>query len=108
MTARVTAPVKTVRYHDEARLEFLHEVGFYAAISPRLGERFDKAVEQAEKLAATYPESGAPFKYGTRRILTKKCPFSLVYVACGDEILVLAIAPFKRKPGYWRSRVTPV
>lgn len=98
-------PVRAVRYHDDARLEFLHEVGYYSAISPRLGERFDQAVAHAEMLAATYPDSGAPFKHGTRRILTKAFPFSVVYVSHPDEIVILAIAPFKRKPGYWRSRL---
>lgn len=48
--------MRGVRYHDDARLEFLHEVGFYSAINRRLGERFDKAVEQAEVFASTFPE----------------------------------------------------
>jgi hypothetical protein len=28
-----------------------------------------------------------------------------VYLQRGDEILVLAIAPDDKKPGYWRSRM---
>jgi len=34
--------VRAIRYHDEARLELVHEVGYYTAVSARLGERFDK------------------------------------------------------------------
>lgn len=105
MSAPVTAPARAIRYHEDARLEFLHEVGFYSAISRRLGERFDKAVEHAEVFASTFPELGSPFKYGTRRILTKKFPFSVVYIVNDNEILILAIAPFRRRPGYWRSRL---
>jgi hypothetical protein len=97
--------VKVVRYHDDARLELLHEVRFYTAISRRLGERFDKAVQVAEVRAAEFSESGSAYKHGTRRVFPKKFPFSVVYLTYEHEILILAIAPFKRKPGYWRSRL---
>ena len=32
--------MRAIRYHDEARLELIHEVGYYTAVSARLGERF--------------------------------------------------------------------
>ena len=44
--------VRVVRYHEEARLELLHEVGYYSAVSARLGERFDKTIQTAAKLQA--------------------------------------------------------
>jgi hypothetical protein len=46
--------VKALRYHEEDREEFLHEVRFYSAISKRLGERFDKAIQAAEARAADF------------------------------------------------------
>ena len=98
--------MKVLRYHEEAREEFLHEVRFYSAISPRLGERFDKAIQAAEARAAEFPEMGSPFKYGTRRIIPKRFKFSLVYVATDAEVIILAVAPFRRKPGYWKSRLS--
>jgi len=48
--------VNTVRFHDEARAELVHEVGFYTAVSRRLGERFDNAVKKAIYRAAAFPE----------------------------------------------------
>ena len=97
--------MKSVRYLDEARDEFLHEVAYFTAVSPNLGRRFDEAVQKAEALAAEFAEMGTPFKYGTRRVFTGKFKFSLVYLVCPDEVVIIALAPFKRKPGYWRSRV---
>lgn len=96
--------MRLVRYHEEAREEFLHEVRYFTAISPRLGERFDKAIQAAEVLAAEHPELGAPYKHGTRRVFPKKFKFSLVYVPLENEILILAVAPFRKRPGYWRAR----
>ena len=47
---------------------------------------------------------GSPYLFKTRRVFPKRFPFSVVYVQRRNEIVVLAVAPFRRKPGYWRSR----
>ena len=97
--------MKSVRYLDDAREELLHEVAYFTAISPDLGRRFDDAVQKAEALASEFAEMGTPFNYNTRRVFTGKFKFSLVYLVRTDEVIIIALAPFKRKPGYWRSRV---
>ena len=96
--------MRAIRYHDEARLELVHEVGYYSAISPRLGERFDNAIQAAAQRAAESPGLGSPYFYGTRKVFPGKFKFSLVYLTFEHEILILAIAPFSRRPRYWRSR----
>lgn len=96
--------MSSVRFHDAARSELAEEVLYYAEIDRRLGERLVAAVDRAVALAAEFPEMGAPYKFGTRRVFPKRFPFSVVYVRQGDEVVVLALAPFSRKPGYWRSR----
>ena len=94
-----------VRFHEAAVAELAWEVQYYAKISPRLGERFATVVERALAIAAEFPDMGAPHSYGTRRVFPKRFPFSVVYLHRNDEILVLAIAPDDRKPGYWLSRM---
>ena len=98
--------MKPVRYLDEARAEFLHEVQYFSAVSPGLGKRFDEAVQKAEALAAEFAEVGSPYKHGTRRVFPGRFKFSIVYLARPHEVVVVAVAPFKRKPGYWRSRIS--
>lgn len=93
-----------VYFHDAARSELAEEVLYYAEIDRRLGERLARAVERAVALAAEFPDMGSPYKFGTRRVFPKRFPFSVVYVQRRGEIFVLAVAPFRRKPGYWRSR----
>ena len=93
-----------VRFHGAALDEFSNEVSYYAAVAPRLGESFVVAVENATRLATDFPLMGATYKYGTRRVFPKRFPFSLVYLVRDDEIYILALAPFRKKPGYWRSR----
>ena len=70
-----------------------------------LGEAFVDSLERALKLAREFPEMGSPYKYGTRRVFPKRFPHSLIYVHRNDEVYVVALAPFRRKPAYWKSRV---
>lgn len=97
--------MRAVRYHPEARAEFLHEVEYYAAISARLAEHYDKAVQVAERHAASAPETWPKYKHRTRRIVDRQFKFSLVYLHNADEVHIVAVAPMKRKPGYWRARL---
>ena len=45
------------------------------------------------------------FLHGTRRVLLKKFKFSLVYLTHEQETYVVAVAPFRKKPGYWKKRL---
>ena len=97
--------MNSVLFHAEARAELIHEVGFYTAVSRRLGERFDMAVKSAVNRASEFPALGSPYFFETRRVFPKKFHFSIVYLTLGTEVFIVAIAPESRKPGYWRSRV---
>lgn len=97
---------KPLRFHSAALEELTAEAVYYESKSKGLGERFASEVEAATRIAAEFPEMGAPFKHGTRRVFPKKFPFSVVYRIQADEIVVLTVAPDARKPGYWRDRKT--
>lgn len=96
--------MKSVRFHAAALAELVHETLYYRGVSLSLGERLAAAVEQAAQLASEFPEMGSLYKYGTRRVFPRKFPFSLVYVVRESEVYILALAPFSKKPGYWRAR----
>ncbi|MBA2722421.1 MAG: type II toxin-antitoxin system RelE/ParE family toxin [Methylibium sp.] len=96
--------MKPVRFHPEAQVEFAAEAKYYDERSPGLGERFTSEIEAAVELASAFPQMGSPHKYGTRRVFPKRFPFSVVYQDLGFELVILAIAPFPRKPAYWRKR----
>lgn len=96
--------MKNIRFHDEARIEFLDQVAYYEEARIGLGDRFYNEVEIAVARAGRMPGLGSPHKYGTRRVYPKKFPFSIVYVVRELEIVVLAVAHFRRRPSYWRKR----
>lgn len=93
------------RFHRAALDEVEAEWARYTDINPMLGEAFTDSLEKALNLAREFPDMGSPYKYGTRRVFPKRFPHSLVYLHRNDEIFVVAVAPFKRKPAYWRARV---
>lgn len=98
--------MRTVRYHPDARAEFLNQVEYYIAIGARLAVRYDTAVHVAEQQAASAPETWPKYKQRTRRVVDRTFKFSLVYLLSESEIFVVAVAPMRRKPGYWRARLS--
>jgi hypothetical protein len=97
--------VKRARFLAAARLEYLAEVAYYSEIEAGLGLRFADAAEEATSRALAFPLAGSPEESDTRRVLLKDFPFSLIYRVEDDDILVIALAPQAKRPGYWRSRV---
>lgn len=81
-------------------LKFLDSVAYYETVQVGLGERFRQAVKAAVELAASFPYAGSPHKHGTRRVFPKKFPFSIVYLMGENEIVIFAVAHFKRRPEY--------
>ena len=96
--------MKPVRFVEEAQQEFLDQVSYYEERERGLGERFRQAVEAAAALASAHPKLGSPWKFRTRRVFPKGFKFSVVYRIEPTELVVFAVAHFRRRPTYWRRR----
>lgn len=97
--------MRAVRFLPAAEAEFLHEVEYYAAARNGIGVRFLAAVEAAVDRASRHPLGGAPSAFSTRSVLVKGFPFSIVYRATDAELLVVAVSPHRKRPGYWQPRL---
>jgi toxin ParE1/3/4 len=103
--------VKPVRYDPGAEAEYLGAVGWYMARNPIVAARFIDAVLEAETSIRENPSQwpnadGVPRRLDVRRCLVEDFPFAVVYVELDDEIMVIAVAHGKRRPGYWLARVS--
>lgn len=96
--------MKLVVFHPEAQEELLQEALYYNERSPTLGVRLINQIHEAIDLAAKMPGIGSPYVGKTRRVFPKDFPFSVVYQEIGDQLVVIAIASFKRQPAYWLDR----
>lgn len=91
-------------FHPEALAELQEQAVYYEEHNAGLGERFTAQVEAAVRLAASMPGIGSPYRHHTRRVFAKDFPHSIVYRETADALIILAVAPFRRKPDYWRHR----
>lgn len=89
-----------------AEEEFLEAVARYEAERPGLGAEFVAEVERAVRRIISFPQYGSPYLVETRRIVLRRFPYSVVYWPDPEDLLVVAVAHQRRKPGYWRSRVS--
>lgn len=87
-----------------ARDEFLAQLEYDEAALPGLGVRFATAVEDATSRALTYPMAGHPLASGTRRVLTRGFPFSVVYRPIDEGVVVVAVPHHSRAPNDWKPR----
>jgi plasmid stabilization system protein ParE len=97
--------VTAVRFLPAAEIELLREVAYYSKAQSGAGVRFQAAVEAALVRASHHPLGGAPSFKETRSVLVKGFSFSIVYRASAHQVLVVAVAPHRKRPQYWSGCV---
>lgn len=96
--------MKPSAFHPDALAELQERAVFYEERSAGLGARFADQIEAAIRLAESMPGIGSPYRHGTRRVFPRDFPHSVVYRETPDSLFILAVAPFRHKPAYWRHR----
>ena len=94
-----------LRFLPDAEAELLHETAYYSAARRGFGVKFKDAVRAATDRAVRTPQAGAPGLGDTRKFRVKGFPFNVYYRANAEEVLVVAIAPDSKSPGYWLGRI---
>ena len=89
----------------EAEVELWDAVAYYEQKSDGLGLDFESEVESSMQSIRRSPERWPLRSDGTRRYLTHRFPYVVVYAHFTDRVWILAIAHCKRKPGYWETRI---
>ena len=85
--------------------EFAEAVDYYNDQRPGLGFEFAAEVQRTFERIRQHPEAWSMFSCRTRRCLTDRFPFGVLYQVCSDWILVGAIMHLKREPIQWQKRV---
>lgn len=68
-----------------------------------LGKRLFDAVQFAVNRLREFPHIGVA-RNGTRRLPIAGFPYALVFEVEESEIVIIAVAHQRRRPGYWRAR----
>lgn len=80
-------------------------LSYYGNISPFFSQALMDEVRAAKRLITEYPLAWKPLPGNMRGFPLHRYPYTIVYRADSDEILIVAYAHFKRRPGYWRDRI---
>lgn len=82
--------------------ELAGALAWYAERSLDVARSFQREVDGAVALLLVHPLMGAPGARGLRRLPLRRFPYTLHYRADSQELLVVAVAHQRRRPGYWR------
>ena len=96
---------RNFEFHPEAIIEAKEAADWYAKRSLDAATNFKTALRRAEDLILRSPETWGHYFHGTRYFRLNRFPYGLVYIERSDRIIGLAVAHFKRRPGYWRERL---
>ena len=99
--------MKPYRFLVEADQEFQEQIGYFDGSSTALGDKFIGEVDAAIRDIRQYPQIGSPVSRSriVRQRVLHSFPYSVLYVDTPAEIVVVAVNPHKRRPGYWRKRL---
>ena len=94
---------------DDAEVELEEATLWYEAQRPGLGREFRAAVAEAmDRFTATpgvaLPVQSVSPETGARCVFVRRFPYSIVLLAHGKDLWVVAFAHQHRRPGYWRNR----
>lgn len=98
------------REHPEAVAEFDAAVEWYEEREVGLGLTLIDRAAAARRSISDWPEAAAPFPGWRRSPLVRMepirgFPYRIVYAVRGGEVIIIAYAHERQRPGYWKSRV---
>ena len=87
-----------------ARRGMLRAARWYDRRSSGLGNKLLDEIRSSFLAILEFPEAFPPIDESYRRKLLEVFPYALIYRVDGKTITIVAVANFKRRPGYWRRR----
>jgi toxin ParE1/3/4 len=95
-----------LRIHRLAIAEIDHEVDYYESRRAGLGTELEDEIDAAFSLILRFPEAAPQWRERPDRRVTAldRFPFTIPYQITHEDIVILALAPTRRRPDYWSRR----
>ena len=97
--------MKPVVFLPDAEQEMLQAAVYYESQSSGLGRDYLSEVERSVQAVKESPMTWPIVEGELRRRLVRRFPFGILYRIDPEEIVIIAVAHLRRKPGYWRERI---
>jgi len=96
----------TYNFHPAARAEYREAAAFYESRRSGLGAAFSIEVEAAISRILQAPNRWLVIEQDVRRCLTHTFPYGILNTIEPDSILTVSVMHLRRKPSYWRDRLS--
>ena len=90
--------------HPEAKIEIVYHADYYEDKQPGLGEEFIEEIYATIQRILEFPQAWQKISKTTRRCLTSRFPFGVIYSIEPDRIRILSVMLLNREPYYWKDR----
>lgn len=94
-----------VSLHPDARGELRDARRWYYERSLLSATAFAHAIEKAISRIREEPNSFPLAAHGTRKLTLLRFPFNVFYRSSEIDVVIIAVAHQKRRPGYWSERL---
>lgn len=91
-------------FHPAAEAELNQAVDYYDECQTGLGLEFLKEIYRTVQNILAFPHAWSHLSPNTRRCLSKRFPYGVVYQLAGEEVFMIAVMNLSREPGYWKNR----
>ena len=93
-----------ISFHPDAASEFEDAVSYYEECQAGLGLEFAEEVYSTITRIAEFPDAWSTMSANTRRCVTLRFPYGVIYRLITDTVHIIAIANLHRRPNYWKTR----
>ena len=96
------------RFLKAAEVEVDEAVAYFDTQRDGLGDRFEQDLQNTVAFVTEHPQSGRAIRGRVRKFRLRTFRYNVIYVIDGDEIIIVAVAHHRRRPGYWRARLATI
>jgi len=95
-----------VRFLRPAETEAAEAVAYFDEQREGLGDRFEEDLRNTVGFVGEHPMTGKRLTERVRQFRLRTFRYNVIYVIEAQEIIIVAVAHHRRRPGYWRTRLS--
>jgi hypothetical protein len=91
--------------HPEAKEELFEAINYFEEYRSGLGLEFSREIFSTIQRIIHFPLAWSKFSKNTRRCLTNRFPYGVIYQIIEKEVIIIAVMQLNREPDYWKKRI---
>jgi plasmid stabilization system protein ParE len=98
--------VKRARFLKPAEAEVHEAAAYFDEQRSGLGDRFEQDLLATTEFLMEHPFAGQQLSDRVRKFRLRTFRYNVIYVVDETEVIVVAVAHHRRRPGYWQGRLS--